>query len=201
MWTHHQKRLSGSEDFMNETLTVIRNRRSIRAFTKEQLKPEDIESIIQAGLYAPSASNAQNLHYTVIQNQAIIENIAKWIVDEVELTENDYLKDLVKRSGGIIFRNAPTVIIMSSDGKDRFGVVNAAAATQNMLIAAESLAIGSCWIGMIALLSGSKNIAAYAKTLMLPDGYVLQFGLTLGYKAAANPEAPERKQNLVSYIK
>jgi len=186
---------------VNDTLKVIRNRRSIRDFKSEQLKPQDVESIIEAGLYAPSASNTQNLHYTVIQNQVVVESISKWIVDEVEKTGNDYHKELVKRSGGIIFRNAPTVIIMSSEGKDRFGVVNAAAATENMLIAAESLGIGSCWIGMIALLAGSKNIEEYAKKLMLPEGYVLQFGITLGYKASANPEAPERKQNLVSYIK
>ena len=185
---------------MNETLKVIRNRRSIRAFKSEQLKREDIESIVDAGIYAPSASNAQNLHYTVIQNQAVIEDISKWIVEEVEKSGNDYLKELVKRSGGAIFRNAPTIIIMSSDGKDRFGVVNAAAATQNMLIAAESLGIGSCWIGMIAVLTGSKNIDECMKKLMIPDGYALQFGMTLGYKASGNPEAPERKQNLVSYI-
>jgi nitroreductase len=191
---------SGSEEVVNDTLRVIRSRRSIRSFNTEQLKREDVELIIAAGLYAPSASNTQNLHYTVIQNQALVEEISGWIVEEVEKSGNDYLKDLVKRSGGAIFRNAPTVIIMSSDGKDRFGVVNAAAATENMLIAAESLGIGYCWIGMIAVLAGSKNIEEYAKRLMLPVGYVLHFGVTLGYKASANPEAPERKPDLVSFI-
>ena len=43
-------------------------------------------------------------------------------------------------------------------------------------------------------------MAEYAKRLMLPAGYVLQFGMTLGYKASANPEAPDRKTDLVSYI-
>jgi nitroreductase len=191
---------SGSEELVNDTLKVIRNRRSIRSFKKEQLKREDVQLIIEAGLFAPSASNTQNLHYTVIQNQARVEEICKWIVEEVEKSGNEYLKDLVKRSGGVIFRNAPTVIIMSSDGKDRLGVVNAAAATENMLIAAESLGIGSCWIGMVAVLAGSKNIEEYAKTLMLPPGYLPQFGMTLGYKASADPEAPERKPDLVSYI-
>jgi nitroreductase len=185
---------------VNETLKVIRNRRSIRTFKVEQLKREDVESIVEAGLYAPSASNTQNLHYTVIQNQALVEDISKWIVEEVEKSGNDYLKELVKRSGGVIFRKAPTVIIMSSDGKDRFGVVNAAAATENMLIAAESLGIGSCWIGMIAILAASKNIEEYAKRLKLPAGYVLQFGMTLGYNASGNPDAPERRPDLVSFI-
>jgi nitroreductase len=185
---------------MNETLKVIRSRRSIRDFKSEQVKREDLDSIVEAGLYAPSASNAQNLHYTVIQNQALIKDISKWIVEEIEKGGNDYLKDLVKRSGGAIFRNAPTIVIMSADGKDRFGVVNAAAATENMLIAAESLGIGSCWIGMIAVLTGSKNINEYMKKLMIPDGYALQFGMTLGYKASANAEVPERKKDLVSYV-
>jgi len=186
---------------MNLTLRVIRNRRSIRAFKHEQIKPEELEAIVEAGVYAPSASNKQNVHFTVIQKKELVEKVNGWIVEEIQQGGNEYLKKIVERSGGSIFRNAPTVIIVSSEEKDRFSNVNAAAATENMLIAAESLEIGSCWIGMVSVLSISKSLGEFKKVLLLPEGYVPQNGITLGYKASENPEAPERKKDLVSYIK
>ena len=186
---------------MNETLKVIRDRRSIRTFKDEQLKPDEVEAIIEAGLYAPSASNAQNLRYTVIQKKEVIDRTAKWVVDEIERIGNEYLKQLVERTGGHIFRNAPTVFIISSETKDRFGIVNAAAAIENMLLAAESMEIGSCWIGMLAVLAASLNVKEYAKELQIPEGFSPQFGITFGYKVSANPEAPVRNRDIVSYIR
>jgi nitroreductase len=186
---------------MNETLKVIRDRRSIRAFRDEQLKPDEVDAIVDAGLYAPSASNAQNLRYTIIQNKGLIERTAKWVVDEIDRIGNEYLKQLVARTGGHIFRNAPTVFIISSETKDRFGIVNAAAAIENMLLAAESLGIGSCWIGMLAVLAGSPRVNEYAAELQIPEGFSPQFGVTFGYKVSANPEAPVRNRDIISYIR
>jgi nitroreductase len=185
---------------LNETLQAISDRRSIRLFKAGQIERKDIDAIVEAGLCAPSANNTQNRHLTVIQNAAMLEKLNRWILDEIEATGNAALQEMVKRGGGSIFRNAPTVILVSTEAKDRFAIVNAAAATENILIAAESLGVGSCWIGMVAILSGSKNAAAYAKELQLPDGYTPQIGVTLGYKEAPNPPPPARKPNLVSHI-
>ena len=185
---------------MNEVLKTISNRRSIRSFKSEQLKRDDIDSIVQAGLYAPSANNGQNCHFTVIQDGAMIEKLNGWIADEIEKLGNPFLQDLAKRNGGQFFRKAPTIIIVSTEMKQRFGVINAAAAAENMLIAAESLGIGSCWIGSVEILAGSNSLDSYAKELQLPDGYAPQIGITLGYREGAKPDAPTRKQNLVSYI-
>lgn len=105
----------------------------------------------------------------------------------------------MKRGRGSIFRNAPTVFIVSTDTRNRFGIVNAAAARENMLIAAESLGIASRWIGMVSILSASPSGIACAKELQLPDGYAPQGGITLGFQASDGPP-PARRQNLVSYI-
>jgi nitroreductase len=185
---------------VNDTLNSILNRRSIRLFKDEQLKLEDVDAIVEAGLYGPSANNAQDWHFTVLQNKEMIEKVNKWLLDEVEISENHKLQEIVKRNGGRFFRNAPTIVIVSTEKKSRFAVVNAAAATQNMLIASESLGIGSCWIGSVELLSISAHVDSFAKELLLPEGYVPQFGITLGYGEGASPIAPERKKDLVSYI-
>jgi nitroreductase len=185
---------------MNDVLKAISKRRSVRVFTSKEICREDIDAIIEAGLYAPSANNTQNWHFSVVQNKSIIEKANKWILEEIDKSGNPSLQELVKRGKGSIFRNAPTVIIVSTETKDRFGIINAAAATENMLIAAESLGIASCWIGMVAILSSSKNLETYAKELQIPEGYTPQIGITLGYREGGISPAPARRQHVVSYV-
>jgi len=183
---------------MNKTFKVIRNRRSIRNFMDEQIKKEELDAILEAGLYAPSGMNSQDWHFTVIQNRKMIDIVNEWILLEVKKINDSRLNDAVAQ--GKFFRNAPTVIIVSSDSKDPFGIVNAAAATENIMLAAESLGMGSCWIGFARYLSTSECFSEYAKQLHIPNGYAISNGITLGYKATETPPAPERKKDLVSYI-
>jgi nitroreductase len=185
---------------MNEVLRTISSRRSIRQFTAEKLKQEDIDAIVEAGLSAPCANNSQSWHFTVIQNAAMVAKVNTWVLNEIDLSGNTNLQEMVKRGGGTIFRSAPTVIIIATEAADRFGIVNGAAAAENMLIAAESLGLGSCWIGMVAILGASKNLDSYRRELQLPAGYSPQIGITLGHKASGSPPAPARKPNLVSRI-
>jgi nitroreductase len=60
---------------MNRTLEILKERRTTRKFKSEQLKDEEIEAIIEAGLYAPSAHNQQSWHFTVIQNKELIKDL------------------------------------------------------------------------------------------------------------------------------
>ena len=69
---------------MNETLKVIRNRRSIRNFMDEQIKKEELDAILEAGLYAPSGMNSQDWHFTVIQNRKMIDTVNEWILPEIK---------------------------------------------------------------------------------------------------------------------
>jgi len=188
-------------DSMNETLTVIHKRRSIRLFKDEQIKKEELDAIVEAGLCAPSANNSQDWHFTVIQNKSMIAKVNSWVLDEMSKSGTANLQEAIDKDATSIFRNAPTVIIVSSPKKDSFGVINCAAATENMLLAAESLGIGSCWIGMVAILAFSPNASIYAAELESPEGYVPHIGITLGYKLPDVSLTPSRKENLVSYIR
>ena len=130
----------------------------------------------------------------------MIETVNGWIVEEAKKLNNPFLDGAIARSAGKLLRNAPTIVTVSADGKDAWGGSNAAAAIENMLLAADSLNIGSCWIGTLRLLSSSNQADEYRKRLQVPEGYKIADGLTLGYKASDSPAAPERKTELVSYI-
>jgi nitroreductase len=185
---------------MNEVINAILTRRSVRAFTDKQIKKEDLDLILECACYAPSAMNSQNWHFTTIRNAADIGKVNGWIVSEIKESGNPNLEGILERSNGNVLRKAPCVVIVSTERGDRFGVINASAATQNILLGAHSLGIGSCWIGTVGILGTSKRTDYYASELKIPKGYGPFFGVTLGYAASEAIEAPPRREGVVNII-
>lgn len=186
---------------MNETLQIIRNRRSIRAFNSEQIKDEELKEILDAAIYAPSASNKQPWHFTVIQNKELLDMLNNSFKEIAKKSDNDYIKRVGENKYFHVFYNAPTVILVSGDENNHYAAVDCAAAAENMLIAAEAQDIGSCWIGFIAYLLNSEEGKEYIKELGIPKGYKQIHAVAVGYKKVNRTTAPERKENTVNYIK
>jgi len=185
---------------MNEVINAILTRRSVRAFQDRQIKKEDLDEILKCATYAPSGWNTQNWHFAATRDTAVIEKVNGWIVTEIKESGNPQLEGILERSNGHVFRNAPCVVIVSAEKGDRYGAVNAAAATQNMLLAAHSLGIGSCWIGTVGILGLSKRADYYAGELKIPKGYAPFFGVTLGYSVPQTPEAPPRRGGISTFF-
>jgi nitroreductase len=187
-------------NFMNETIKTIKNRRSVRSFKSEPIKEEELKTILEAGLYAPSAGNKQSWHFTVIRNKDIIDELNASTKEAVKKTSEERYVQLANNEKFHIFYNAPAVIIVSGEEKASMPQVDCAAATENILLAAESLGIGSCWIGFTAFLFSGDNGNKYNKELKIPAGYKPYYSIALGYKSNGNALAPERRTNTVSYI-
>jgi nitroreductase len=186
---------------MNETLQVIKNRRSIRGFNPEQIKDEELKEIIDAAIYAPSATNKQPWHFTVVQNKDILELLNKSFKEIARKSDNEYVRRVGENEKFHVFYNAPTVILVSGDESNHYAAVDCAAAVENMLIAAEALDIGSCWIGFIAYLLNSEEGRKYMEKLEIPEGYKQIHAAAFGYKKVNRAIAPARKANSVNYIK
>jgi len=183
---------------MNEVIHVIKQRRSVRAYQEKQLKEDDLQTILEAGLWAPSAHNSQPWHFTVIQDPDLIRHMST-------ISSEDMAKSSIKwmarigQSGRSIFHNAPTVVIVSGK-KDEFldPLIDCSAAAQNLLLAAEALDIGSCWIGLIRFFFEHED---EVRKLQLPAGHKPFYAICLGYKARVNGQGPARVSNTVSYIR
>lgn len=176
---------------MNETLKTLLNRRSIRSYKQEQINQEELQTILEAGKYAPSAMNQQSWHFTVVQNKEIIDKI------------NEVCKVALQRAGNQnfnVFYNAPTVIIVSGDDKAIAPQIDSALALGNMLLAAESLGIGSCWIHAVRALSTSDEGKELIKALKIPEGHSIVGSGAFGYKAVESPSPAPRKEGTVNFI-
>lgn len=182
-------------------IEIILKRRSTRIYAENQLQDSEINQIIKAGLYAPSAHNCQSWHFTVIQNKDILSKLNQEFKTFGKTHSNEIIRRVANISKFDIFYSAPTVIIVSGDTKGVLSEINCAAATQNMLLAAESLDIGSCWNGFVAYAFAGENSESLKAELQIPKGYKPYHAVSFGYKKMPDGEAPERKQNSVSYIK
>lgn len=186
---------------VNETLNVIKQRRSIRSFKDEQIKEEELQAVLEAGLYAPNAGD-QAWHFTIIQNKELLNRLNIAAKEAAKKHDFKHLKELGNNEKFNCLYGAPTLVIVSGDEQAPIPLdADCAAATQNLLLAAESIGLGSCWIFFVLLAFYSPQGLELRKELKIPDGYKPYDSAVLGYKKDTVVYVPERKPNLITYIR
>jgi nitroreductase len=164
---------------MNDVLKTIAARRSTRQFRPEQIADAELHAILDAGLQAPTGHNEQSCYFAVIQNSERIREISDGSKTGMQKVSIDWIANLGKNEKFNIFYNAPTVVLVAARKDAVSPVPDACAAIQNMVIAAESLQIGSCWIGFAHFYFSSPE---RLKSIGIPDGFAVHFGVALGYR-------------------
>ncbi|GAA0123239.1 MAG: nitroreductase family protein [Clostridium argentinense] len=186
---------------MNEILKTIRNRRSTRSFLPEQIKESELNAILEAGIYAPSATNKQPWYFTVVQNKDLIDRLNYSFKEFAKKSDNAYIRKFGNNDKFHVFYNSPTVILVSGEISNKYASIDCAAAVENMLIATESLGMGSCWIGLIEYLLNSEDGKEFVDELKIPEGFRQIHAIALGYKNNNLVNTPERRENTITYIK
>ncbi|HYF75137.1 MAG TPA: nitroreductase family protein [Candidatus Nitrosocosmicus sp.] len=185
----------------NETLKIIKQRRSTRSFRTEQIKEEELQAVLEAGLYAPYTWE-QGRHFTVIQNKELLGRLN---IEAKEAALQLGLEDLAQLAGDKEYNciyGAPTLIIVSGSEQSPIPLeADCAAATQNMLLAAESMELGSCWIYFVMFALNSPQGGQLRKELGIPEGFRPYYSAAIGYKTDTAVVTAERKTNLIIYTR
>lgn len=184
----------------NETLSVIKRRRSIRKYADRQVEEKMLEAVVEAGTFAPNASD-QAWHFTVVQNKALLKRLNLAAKRYASASGLPWLEALGKDEAFDCLYGAPTVVLVSCDSRSVAPQVDTAAATENLLIAAESVGLGACWgyFATQAFLSDEGPVLRDA--FQIPEGFGVYVSVMLGYKEGDAPEARERRQGVVTYIR
>lgn len=184
---------------MSDVLEVIKSRRSVRRYKPDQISQENLDKIVEAGIYAPTAHNQQPWHFTVIQSPELLERINTYVREEMLKSKDEWVVKMASRPNFKVTYDAPTLIVVSGNRDGMAWRADCAAAIQNMLIAAESMEIGSVWLGLMRYFFA--NLEEMAK-LDIPEGYEPYYGVSFGYKDYdVDLPAPKRNFNVVNYIK
>ena len=193
-----------------EALEAIVTRRSTRRYRDEMPDHKLIEKVIEAGRYAPSGSNSQSTHFIVITDKGVLGDLADLVKQEfaqMEAKENTYvsLKHSINaaKSGNYVFHYGAPVLIVTAN---RIGYGNAiadsACALENMMIAANALDLGSCWINQLHWLDENAGVRKFLAGFGLGEDETITGGLILGYPESGLPDRKplDRIGNPVTWV-
>lgn len=160
----------------NQVVDAILERRSIRNYTNEKLTQKEINTIVQCGLWAPSAMNQQTTRMAVVQDTDLIHELA----EDAGCRGFDY--------------GAPCFILFYALKNNKWGTSNAALAVENATIAAHSLGLGSVVIGCVYdYLNTNEGAEKWQDKLGIPKEYEFVLGLLVGH-TEEKPEPKARNQ-------
>jgi nitroreductase len=184
---------------MNEVIKAIHERKSVRRFLPDQLKDDAIMAIIEAGNQAPSGHNTQPVCSTVVQNPELIRHINDAAKGVLRGSDVEWIRKFGESERYHLLHNAPTVVIISVKEGIYSPVADASAAIENMLLAAQSLGIGSVWIGLI---SAYFQLEEARETLRIKDGFNPLYAVCLGYEDPAKVlQKPARHDVVYEWIR
>lgn len=180
---------------------AICGRRSVRQYG-EVCPPEHVlRQLVEAASWAPSAMNAQAWHFTIITRQELLNRIALrarlWLKEnESWLAENQDVRTLLADPNFHMLHHAPVLIVISAPVAGNWTAEACAVAAQNLMLAATSQGLGSCWIG---LAQAWLNSAEGREAIGLPAGERVIAPLVVGY-ASGRPQALPRRKPMITWI-
>ncbi len=179
---------------VNPVLSSIMARRSIRKYLDKPVEHEKLELIARAGINAPSGVNRQPWIIRVVEDQKLIAEVT-----EVYKQEN---AEQVKRDKDFknMFRNAPNLICVCTPANGG-GELDAGLLGENIMLAAQSLGLGTCCLGgPVRFLLSNEKCKFFLDRLDIPSDYKLNYIIAIGYPDE-QPDAKPRDASKVKYIK
>jgi nitroreductase len=139
-------------------------RRSVRKFSTKPVNEKDVETVLKAGMQAPSANNNQPWHFIVLRSRQILDEIPK---------VHPYAAMVAEAPVAILVCGVPTEARTPA-----YVAVDCSAATENMLLAAHALGLGAVWVGIYPR---EERDAAFRKLIPIPDEIIPFALIPLGY--------------------
>lgn len=187
-----QETVKGVEGMSQSEAVVktIMERRSIRKYKPQPVEREKMQTIVECGVNAPNAMNRQPWEVRVVDNPDFINGVTElYKKEQPKVAEDPNFKNM--------FRNAPTVVFIGRDVQSGSAEFDCGLLSENMMLAAQSMGIGSCCLGSPAAFMRSPAATEYLKKLGFSEGYELLYCIAFGYP----DETPDAKPRDLTKIK
>ena len=172
----------------NEVLKAIRERRSIRRYKPEQITDEELRAVLEAGTWAATGMGKQDPWIVAVQNPEVCDRPRK-------------MNAVVMGTDSDPYYGAPTIVLVCASADWSNNVKDASLVLGNMMLAAHSIGLASCWINredaMFASAEGQQMLRGWG----LPEGLVGVGALSLGYASSHPHTVKPRKEDYFRVIK
>lgn len=182
---------------MNAVIDAIRKRRSVRAYEPKPIPRDVLNAIIEAGNEAPSGMNSQPWRFVVIEDREAKKKLlsaalpkAKMITEKVKDIDPERYEAIKKRYAELpdpVYYSAPVIVFVIGNGM--YADHSCPLACENMMLAAYSLGLGSCWVGFGAMVTDDPEVRGL---LELRKGDAIFGPILLGYPHAHLPRPPKK---------
>ena len=172
---------------MNETIKNLVERRSCRKYSSTQIKEDELNSVLKAGEYAPTGMGMQSPIIVVLQNKSIIDKLSKINAKIMGKDEDP-------------FYGAPTVLVVLADKNIGTYIEDGSLVLGNLMNAAYSLGLGSCWIHRAIEEFETDEGKELLKEWNISENYVGIGHCILGYPEEKS-EAKPRKDGYIRFVK
>lgn len=174
---------------MNDVIKNILSRRSVRKYKEDMLPKEIIEQIVEAGTYAPSGMNRQSPIILAITNKEARDKLSR--INAKIMGDGEEVDP---------FYGAPVVLVVLADKKVPTYIYDGSVVMENLMLAAKSLNIGSCWIHRAKEEFETEEGKQILKSLGIEGDYEGIGNCILGYSVEEDETEKPRKDNYAYYI-
>lgn len=173
----------------NALLELIKTRRSCRHYKAEQIADEELDAVLEAGIYAPTGHGLQDPVIVAVQNENLKTRLAKLNAEIMGVDSNP-------------FYDAPTYVLVFATESNANAFQDGSCALENMMLAAHALGLASCWINREYQMFRTDEGKAMMKELGLDDSSLIGIGaLALGYPSRELRPAAPRKEGRTKVVK
>ena len=173
----------------NEVLDAIRERRSVRKYKKEQILDEELNTLLEAGTWAPTGMGKQDPYIVAVQNPAICKRLRE-------------MNAKVMGTKADPFYGTPTIVLVFASAEWGNNVKDGSLVLGTMMLAAHSKGLASCWINREDAMFQTHEGKELMKAFGLPEGLVGVGALSLGYAEDGGSHEPKpRKKDYYRVIK
>lgn len=173
---------------MNEAIKNMMERRSCRSYKEEQIQDEELNLILTAGEWAPTGMGAQSPMMVAVQNPELIKKLSVMNAEVMGTTSDP-------------FYGAPTVVVVFADTNRPTYVEDGSLVLGNLMNAAASIGVGSCWIHRAKQVFESEEGKVLMKEWGVPESYAGVGHCILGYAAAPLAAGKPRKEDYIKIVK
>ena len=193
-----------------EALEAICTRRSTRNYKPDPVEKEKLRALLQAARQAPSGGNSQTNHFLVIQSRTVLQRLIGLVeagfrnmeADETTYPSLRHAIEASKKGGYVFCYNAPLLIAVANRKDYGNHLADCACALENMMVAANALDLGSCYINQLRWLNEDGELVEYLRSLGMKENERGYGAAIIGYPAGGLPNRAlmAQKGNEVTYI-
>ena len=172
-----------------DMLQWIKSRRSTRKYLDRPVEDEKLTQVVEAGRYAPSGGNNQTTHFLVIRDPEVLAELAELVKRQfasMEETPGMYKSRCnairAAKTGNYHFcYHAPALIVTANRKEYGNNMADCSCALENMMLMANALDLGSCWINQLRWLNEDPEVVSFLEKLGLREDEVVCGALAVGY--------------------